>query len=360
MCVIDRVDAVRYSLLVMNELTREVKREARRIGFDLVGIAGVRPSVYAEHYRDWLAQGYHAEMGYLARPDAVEKRVDPRVLMPEIRSVIVVGMAYYPGDFPPVKSWQGRVSRYAWGVDYHDVMMGRLRELAAWIEARLGRPAAHRPYVDFGPLLERELAQRAGLGWFGKNTNLIHPSLGSYMFLGELLLDLELETDDPSINDRCGSCTACLDACPTGALVAPRVLDARKCLSYLTIEHRGAIPEHLRPRMDDWVFGCDVCQEVCPWNQRFARPADESLFRPTRPTLNLPDLLTLDESAFRSRFRHTPLWRPRRSGLLRNAAVALGNAGASGAVPVLERACLDESALVAEHAAWALEKVRRS
>lgn len=344
----------------MKRLTDEVKREARRVGFDLVGIAAPDPSRHAARYRDWLAAGCHADMGYLARPDAVDKRADPRVLMPEVRSVVVVAMAYYPGDFPPVAKLDGRVSRYAWGADYHDLMMEKLRQLGAWIAAQTGRPVARRPYVDFGPVMEREMAQRAGLGWFGKNTNLIHPSLGSYIFLGELLLDLDLAFDTAYAEDRCGSCTACLDACPTGALVAPRALDARRCISYLSIEHRDGIPEPLRPLMGDWVFGCDICQEVCPWNKRFAQPVPRSLFEPERATLDLLDLLAFDETAFRARFRDTPLWRPRRAGLLRNAAVVLGNLGLPAAVPTLDRATLDGNPLVAEHAAWALKQIKQS
>jgi len=344
----------------MRDLTREVKREARRLGFDLVGVADPDPGLTMRRYRDWLARGYHAEMGYLARPDAVEKRADPRALMPEVRSIVVVGLNYYPGDFPPTGAHTGRISRYAWGADYHDVMMEMLQQLFGWIAAQVGRPTAHRAYVDFGPILERELARRAGLGWIGKNTHLIHPTLGSYVFLGELLLDLELEADAPFADDRCGNCTACLDACPTGALVAPHTLDARRCISYLTIEHRDAIPDVLRPLMGDWIFGCDICQEVCPWNKRFARPAEPSILHPKRPTLDLTELLALDGRAFRARFRNTPLWRPRRAGLLRNAAVVLGNLGASAAIPALEEACFDENPLVVGHAVWALEQIKGS
>ncbi len=341
----------------MKDLTAEVKKHALRVGFDLVGITKPHPSAHAVRYRDWLAKGYHADMGYMARPDAVEKRTDPRVVMPEARSIVVVGLNYYPGDFPPLRAGHGRVSRYAWGGDYHDVIMGRLRQLADRIERLVGEPVAHRAYVDFGPLLERELAQRAGLGWFGKNTSLIHPTLGSYVFLGELLLALELEADAPLDESRCGSCSACLDACPTGALVGPGVLDARRCISYLTIEHRSTIPEALRPLIGDWVFGCDICQEVCPWNKRFARRAEALVVEPRRQTLDLIELLALDEHAFRARFRETPLWRPRRAGLLRNAAVVLGNLGSSAALPILKRLSGDEDRLIAEHAAWAWRRI---
>lgn len=345
----------------MGKLTRQFKERAHQLGFDLVGVTHPQASEHTDLYTNWLAQGYHAEMGYLARPDAVKKRADARHVMPEARSILVVGMNYYPGEYAAggSKGLRGRVSRYAWGADYHEVMWGKLGQLADWIEKCVGRSVAHRAYVDTGPLLERELAQRAGLGWIGKNTNLIHPRLGSYVFLGELLLDLELEPDEIFGADRCGTCTACLDACPTGALVAPRTLDARRCISYLTIEHRGVIPHELRPLMDGWVFGCDICQQVCPWNRRFAHPTDEPAFRGGRGTLNLLALLALDEETFRARFRHTPLWRAKRTGLLRNAAVVLGNLGDSAAIPALRHALTDD-ALIAEHAAWALERLSAS
>ena len=343
----------------MGKLTRQLKERAHQLGFDLVGVTHPQASEHADIYTNWLAQGYHAEMGYLARPDAVKKRADARHVMPETRSILVVGMNYYPGDHAsPGESegFRGRVSRYAWGDDYHEVMWEKLGRLAEWIKQCVGRSVAHRAYVDTGPLLERELAQRAGLGWVGKNTNLISPTLGSYFFLGELLLDLELEPDQPFDADRCGTCTACLDACPTGALVAPRTLDARRCISYLTIEHRSVIPEELCPLLSDWTFGCDVCQQVCPWNHRFAHPTDEPAFRGGRGTLNLLALLALDEETFRARFRHTPLWRAKRTGLLRNAAMVLGNLGDPAAVPALQRALADDT-LIAEHAAWALERL---
>jgi epoxyqueuosine reductase len=277
--------------------------------------------------------------------------------MPETRSIVVVGMNYYPGEFPSAEGHRGRVSRYAWGADYHDVILRKLHQLAEWIDGQVGQRLTYRAYVDTGPLLERELAQRAGLGWIGKNANLIHPRRGSYSFLGELLIDLELEPDAPFSDERCGSCTACLDACPTGALTAPRTVDARRCISYLTIEHRGVMPQEIRPLIGDWVFGCDVCQEVCPWNRRFARVAQEPAFRPVNATLNLVEMLALDEDAFRSLLRESPLWRARRAGLLRNAAVVLGNLGDPAAIPALEYALSDPEPLVAGHAVWALSRL---
>ena len=338
-------------------LREAVRQKARELGFDLIGITGPGPSGHSALYRQWLARGYHAGMGYLARPDAVERRADPRILMPEVRSIVVVGLNYYPGEFRALTVGAGLVSRYAWGADYHDVMMEKLEGLASAVQGMVGRAVAHRAYVDFGALMERELANRAGLGWFGKNAMLIHPRTGSYLFLGELLLDVALTLDRDVPADRCGTCTACLDACPTGALVEPGVIDARRCISYLTIEHRGIIPEALRPRIGDWVFGCDVCQEVCPWNQRFAHIADASILRPSHSVLDLAEVLSLDDAAFRDRFRDTPLWRTKRSGLLRNAAIVLGNQHAAFAVPALRRASRDADPLIREHAVWALSQI---
>jgi epoxyqueuosine reductase len=341
----------------MKRLTKRIKMRARQLGFNLVGVAGPDPSDHISFYGDWLALGYHAEMGYLARPDATKKRADPRRIMPETRSVVVAGMNYYPGEFPPLERHHGRVSRYAWGADYHGVILGKLHLLAEWLGEQVGQRLTYRAYVDTGPLLERELAQRAGLGWIGKNTNLIHPKMGSYFFLGELLVDLELDPDASFAGDYCGICTACLDACPTGALVAPRTLDARRCTSYLTIENRGSLPAGIRPLIGDWVFGCDICQEVCPWNRRFARPTLEPAFSSLHATLELVGTLALDENAFRSRFRETPLWRARQAGLKRNAAVVLGNLGDPAVIPTLERALSDPEPLVADHAMWALSRL---
>jgi epoxyqueuosine reductase len=341
----------------MKEFVNHIKIHARRLGFDLVGIAQPHPSDHTAFYADWLSRGHHAQMGYLARPDAVRRRTDPRHVMAETRSIIAVGMNYYPGGFPPANRRVGRVSRYAWGADYHGVIRGRLQRLAEWIDGALGQRLTYRAHVDTGPLLEREIAQRAGLGWIGKNTNLIHPRVGSYFFLGELLLDVELAPDAPLTDDRCGSCTACLDACPTGALEAPRVLDARRCISYLTVEHRGAVPQAIRPLIADWIFGCDICQEVCPWNRRFADPTRDRALRPVHARLDPIEMLALDEGSFRSHFRETAVWRARRAGLLRNAAVVLGNVGDTTAIPALEGALSDPEPLVAGHAAWALSRL---
>ena len=273
-------------------LTERLKAEARRLGFALVGVAPLRPSDHAAFYRAWLAAGHHGGMGYLARPDAVEKRLDPGAAWPELRSAVVAAYPYAGrsaegeegDDGAAADPARGVIARYARGRDYHRVLRRKLLRLRDWLAAESGRPLpAARAYVDTGPVLERELAQRAGLGWFGKNTMLIHPRQGSYFFLGVLLVELELAYDEPFTADRCGRCTACLDACPTGALLgrtpegAP-VIAAERCISYLTIEHRGPIPRALRPRIGNRIFGCDICQEVCPFNRKFAAPATDPAF----------------------------------------------------------------------------------
>jgi epoxyqueuosine reductase len=340
-------------------LERRITAQAYGLGFDLVGIAALGPVETARHFEGWLDRGFAGEMEYL--PRWREKRADTRLPFPGVSSAVVVAMDY--GGAEP----SGPVARYARGDDYHDVMRDRLRELHRWIEARLGRPVRGRAYVDTGPLLERDLARRAGLGWFGKNTNLIHPRLGSYLFLGALLLDLELEPDPPFEADRCGTCTRCLDACPTGALVEPRVLDATRCISYLTIELRGAIPEELREPMGGLIYGCDICQEVCPWNVRFARALpDDSPFRPREALAGKDarrlarEILAMTPEEFSVAFKGSPMKRAKLRGLKRNAAVVLGNVGTSDDVDVLTRALDDAEPLVREHAVWALSRLPRA
>lgn len=304
-------------------LGEEIRAQAQRLGFDLVGVAPpTPPSEALRAYRDWLAAGYHGEMAYMARPDRVARREDPALILPGVRAVVCVAVNYYPGPMPAVSDGRrGRISRYAWGMDYHDWMLPRLEELAVFIRERTGGTARYRVYTDTGPLLERAFAAQAGLGFIGKNTCLIHPRFGSWLFLGEILVDVDLPLTGPPAPPRCGTCTRCLDACPTGALVAPYVLDARRCISYLTIEYRGEIPPDLRARMGDWVYGCDICQEVCPWG-RFARPTAVPEFR--APSLDrarplLADLQVLDDAAFRARFGGTPVARIGRERLQRNA-----------------------------------------
>ena len=351
-------------------LAAEIKERARDLGFDLVGVASVEPSVHMDLYRAWIEDGVHGDMGYLSREDAVARRADLERTLPSLKAAVVVGHDYYQEDPSGVPDDPARavVARYARGRDYHNVIKKRLLKLHRWIESRAGGPVVGRVYVDTGPILERELATRAGLGWFGKNTMLIDPKRGSYFFLGILLLDLELETDEPFTEDHCGTCRSCLDACPTGALLgrdadgAP-VMDTRRCISYLTIEHRGPIPMELRPLMGNRVYGCDICQEVCPWNEKFTEVGPEPAYR-AREGLDGPELvelaerlLVVDDEGFRELFRGSPIKRARRAGLLRNVCVALGNWGAEEAVPVLVAGLSDPAPLVRGHAAWALGRV---
>jgi epoxyqueuosine reductase len=341
----------------MSNLTAQLRERARQLGFDRVGVTPADPPPRdLAAYRAWLDRGDHAGMGYMARPDRVERRADPTIILPGVRTVISVAINYAPepltagGD-----GLRGRISRYAWGADYHDWMLPRLEALGDWILAKTAGERCQ-TYVDTGPVLERAFAARAGVGFVGKNTCLIAPRLGSWLFLGVVLVDVDLPQIGEPLPPRCGTCTRCLDACPTGALAAPYRVDARRCISYLTIEHKGAIPRALRPKMGDGIFGCDACQMVCPW-QRFARPSPVAAFQATSVDRVRPPLLevmALDEAAFRRRFRGTPVLRTGRERLLRNAAVALGNLADPRAVPALRSALGDAASLVRGHAAWAL------
>ena len=354
-------------------LADQIILHAHKLGFDLVGIRPTQPLTGADRYAAWLANGYQGEMAYLARPDAVAKRRDLSLILPGTRSVVAVGIRYHSTvSVPDVHAdpSRGIVARYAWGDDYHDLLTSRLDQLGAFVQAEAGRPVAYRAYADTGPILERDLAAGAGLGFIGKNTNLIHPRLGSWLFLGELLLTLDLPpvaaVSNPAAGHEralpvgtCGGCSRCLDRCPTSALVAPYIIDARRCISYLTIELKGPIPRELRPLIGNHIFGCDICQQVCPWNRRFARPAAEAFFQP-RPGLATPhllDLIALDEEGFRTRFARSPMERSRRRGLLKNVAVALGNWGDPAAVPALANSLRDPEPLIRGHAAWALGRI---
>ena len=337
----------------MNEqLTAELKQEAMRLGFGLMGVCPAIEPAGISHFARWLASGYAGEMRYLSdRQDAYRH---PSGVLAGAKSLLMLAAHYRTVDPATLGQGQGRVSRYAWGTDYHHLLWERLNQLAASLKASFP-DAQVRGVVDTAPLLEREFAQLAGLGWIGKNTLLLNRQAGSWFFLAALLTDVTLAYDSPQATDHCGTCRACLDACPTQAFVEPYVLDARRCISYLTIELRGPIPLDLRPMMGDWVFGCDVCQDVCPWNHR-ASESSESGFLPAKGSnpLDLFALFTLDENEFRRRFRHTPLWRAKRRGLLRNAAIALGNNRSPEAVPVLMGALNDEEPIIRGAAAWAL------
>ncbi len=344
------------------ELSARAKALALALGFDLAGVAPAEPAPHAERLPEWLARGYAGEMAWLGR--RLEERMDPRRLLPGARSLLLVGLVYDPGPAAPAARAAGEIARYAGGEDYHEVVRERLEALRAAVEALAARPIQTRVYVDTGPLLERPHAARAGLGWVGKNTLLIHPSLGSYLFLGVLLTDLSLAPEAPE-PDHCGSCRACLDACPTDAFPEAYVLDASRCLSYSTIELRGAIPEGLREAQGSRVFGCDVCQEVCPWNRRERRrvPPDPQGLRARlapRAAWRAPALawiLGLDEEAWRAATRYTAVRRAKWRGLLRNALVAAGNARDLGLAPLLRAHAEGPDPLLAEHARWALARL---
>ncbi len=333
-------------------LTSAVKDRALALGFDRVAVGPAAPPDHGSAFEAWLAAGRAGTMEYLERGKA--KRLDPRRVLPGARSVIAVALNYYQGDPPGADGWTP-VARYAWGRDYHDVMTPRLEALLVFLREAAGPDVKGKVYVDTGPVLERDLAARAGLGWVGKNTNLLHPELGSWFFIGIILTTAELDWDEP-LADRCGTCRACLDVCPTEAFPAPYALDARRCISYLTIEHKGPISAALREPMGEWVFGCDLCQTVCPWNRK-APVTREPAFLPARPLPPLSSLLEMTEADFKNYFKGTPLTRPKRRGLLRNAAVVLGNRRDRAAVPALTRALADPDELVREHAAWALSRL---
>lgn len=356
------------------ELKEKIRLAGREIGFDQVGFAPADRPLHADAYLEWLARGWHGEMRWMAREDAVRRRLEPSEALPGCRSLIVATLSHARagpnGREPDTGGPTGRredrrtlpvVARYARGRDYHTVFEEKLALLADAVRA-LAPGAATRAYVDYGPVLERDHAQRAGLGWIGKNTLLIHPRLGSWVLIGELLTDLEFSPDEPFEDDHCGTCVRCIVACPTGAIRSPRQLDARLCISYLTIELRGSIPDRLRPLMGNRVFGCDICQEVCPWNREVVIPRSDPLEigRPLS-TATMREwaerLLGLDDESFRRRYADTALRRPGRSGLLRNLCVGLGNSKDRGGVPVLRGCLQDPSPLVREHAAWALARL---
>lgn len=345
------------------DLKELARAEAGRLGFGLFGVTRSEPSRHAAVFEAWLAAGRHGEMAYLASERSRLGRSDPGALLPGCRSILVLGMAY-PAFERSEQAGTGKVAAYAWGADYHELLAERLRSLVRFIEAQVGEPVANRWYTDTGPLLERELAQRAGLGWIGKNSCLIHPGGGSNFLLAEILLDVELEADAPFEADHCGSCRRCLEACPTGCILPDRTIDARRCISYLTIELKGAIPMDLRPQLAGWIFGCDVCQQVCPWN-RFADRQAIDLDLMERPGVASPvlvDELRLSREYFNRKFKGSPVRRAKRRGYLRNTAVVLGQlasrTGDPEASAALAQVLLDDpEALARSHAAWALGQI---
>jgi epoxyqueuosine reductase len=345
-------------------ITEAIKEKAYELGFSLVGITNCEPLPHEEVFTNWLQQGKHGQMAYLETPHSRQSRANPGRLLEGCQSVVVLGTRYpRPNSAEEYtqnkKRPLGRLAAYAWGEDYHAFLPSRLKDLVSFIEAQLGHSIPNRWYSDTGPILERELAQRAGLGWIGKNTCLINPGKGSYFLLAEILLGIELKPDAPFTADRCGNCTRCIQACPTGCILPNRTLDARHCISYLTIELKGAIPEKLRPLMGNWVFGCDVCQLVCPWN-RFAEEESDQAFAilKSQPPPDLLEELNLTAQTFNQKYRHSAIKRPKRRGYLRNVAVALGNLHAPQATPRLVQILHDESEpLVRAHAAWALGQI---
>ncbi len=366
------------------DLKQLILEEARRLGFVLAGVTTPEPPQHAAAFEAWLAQGRHASMDYLATERSRARRRDPRLILPECKSILVLAVPYSPpapsqpspnasterissvaiathlGEVPRRGGGGGRIAAYAQGDDYHDVLPPRLEAIVRFIESQLGHPVANRWYTDTGPILERDLAQRAGLGWIGKNTCLINPQHGSYFLLAEIFLDLELEPDASFTTDQCGTCTRCIDACPTDCILPDRTIDAGRCISYLTIELKDDVPAALRSSVGDWVFGCDICQSVCPWN-RFAAPAGDPAFN-ARPVTREPDLLReleISSSEFNRKFKNSPVKRAKRRGYLRNVAVALGNTGTLDDIPALEKALNDPEPLVRDHAAWAVEQIRK-
>ncbi|HAE60204.1 MAG TPA: tRNA epoxyqueuosine(34) reductase QueG [Anaerolineae bacterium] len=344
------------------ELAQALKEQARQRGFTLAGITSPDSPSHFETYRGWIQARRHGEMGYLGDDRALERRADPRRILPECRSILVVGMPYHPPPASPSNQAtpHGRVAAYAMGDDYHLIIPPRLKQLLAFLEEQVGHPIPNRIYTDTGPVLERDLAQRAGLGWIGKNTCLISPKNGSYFLLGEILLGIELPPDRPFTSDHCGTCTRCIEACPTNCILPDRTLDARRCISYLTIENKGDIPEDLRPLMGLWVFGCDVCQQVCPWNQRFGQHRPEPVFEP-RAGLPFPSIaadLSLTPQEFNQKFKDSPLKRAKRRGYQRNLAIAAANSEDKSLLPVLETAQAHDEPLVARHAEWASDRLK--
>jgi len=340
-----------------NTVENTVRAYAKELGFNLVGITSAEPFLRDEQaalkrVQDGMMDGlrWYTE-------ERVRRANRPQVLLEEAQSVISLAISYNTGAPPSGGKLSGKIARYAWGDDYHDVIKKRLRQFCDGLEERLGRPIRTRIFVDDGPMNDRAAAERAGLGWFGKNTNILTPSHGSWVFLAQVITDLEMTPDEP-LKKTCGSCVLCIDACPTGAIVAPYVLDNRKCISFLTIELRGPIPKDMRPLIGDWVFGCDICQDVCPVNRKAAVGLEPAFQK--RHDFSAPDLiplLELDDEGFRERFRNSPVKRAKRAGLQRNVCVALGNIGDPAAVPALSKALESDSDLVRGHAAWALGRI---
>ncbi len=343
----------------MMTLTQKIQARAHELGFELVGITPAERSETIQRYRVWIENGYAGKMDYLKKHMLLKE--EPRRLFAEARSIISLAINYYTGELPEKMvrdAGRGQISRYAWGDDYHDVIRERLLHLVAFIKRTAGAETETRICVDTAPILEREYAQKAGLGWLGKNTNLIHWRSGSWYFLAEVIINVELHATTGAVRGSCGTCTRCIEACPTDAILEPNVLDSRRCISYLTIELKGSIPKEFRPKMGNLIFGCDICQEVCPWNNK-AVTTTEPGFQP-REENRAPTLLSLinmSKTGFNKRFKGSPIKRAKRRGFLRNVLVAIGNWGTRTALPALKIALTDDEALIRSHAAWAIGNI---
>ncbi len=349
---------IKLDAMGTKEITDSVKSKAYELGFDLVGISPVGSFPENQFYKEWLSRGYAGEMKYMERNH--EKRGDPGRIVPGARSVVTCGLNYNT-DFPYSTRAQDRnkgwIARYAWGDDYHSVMDERLKALEEFISGQAPPGSGSRRYVDTGPVLERVFGKYGGIGWIGKNTCLINQRIGSWIFLGEIITSMELEYDNPA-PDRCGSCTRCIEACPTGAITEPYALDSRLCISYLTIELKDGIPLKLRDPIGNNVFGCDICQDVCPWNRKAERSSVPE-FQPREGLYNpsLGSFSGLKPPQFAARFKGSPVRRAKRRGLLRNVLIAMGNSGDRSLVPAIAEYLDDEEPLVRAHAAWALWKL---
>ncbi len=343
----------------MEEWKTPIRQRARELGFYRCGFTTAGSPEHFPRFEKWVTGGFNAGMRYLSNERALFARADPTRLLPSARSIIALAMPYPPPPDAGETPLGGFVAAYALGDDYHEVLKDRLRTLCEFLDALAGRRCAHRAYADTGPVLEREIASRAGMGWIGRNSMLIHPELGSFFFLSEILTDLALPPDPPFSTDRCGTCDRCRQACPTGCILPDRTIDSRRCISYLTIEHRGSIPRELRESIGRSVFGCDICQTVCPWNRK-AAPAGEACFlpRPHFPIRDMASEFTLSKAEWDGRFRRSALRRAGREGYLRNLLIALGNTRRREAEPVLRAAQAGQDPVLRESAAWALGQIQ--
>ncbi len=342
-----------------------IREMAVASGFNFIGVTDLEPLAVFSHYEDWLASGFHAGMAYLENPETLPARREPSRFFPQAESILFLGMRYPVNRIEPLPAGlRGRVSSYAWGKDYHVVLPPAIQSLIDRLRSYTGTDVPFRSSVDSSPVLEKPLAARAGLGWQGRNSCLIHPEFGSFFFLAGIFTPLPVDSHTVPVPDRCGSCRRCIEACPTGCIRPDRTIDAGRCLSYLTIENKGAIPRDLRPLMKDWLFGCDVCQSVCPWNTKQDDSITYPAFLPDDINSRFPDLYTLSlltDDTFKQKFRNTPFLRAKRKGLLRNAAVVMGNLGNPDAIPVLQRMLMaNPEPLVRSHAAWALGRLGSS